>query len=175
MQERGTQIASILHIIDFLRILYPILAVNEDTQRLGKAMLIVDVFSFIDNLYPYSSGNQNYQIKSLLEICQEEQLNSCSILKDSYDKRDTVVESEFRDVRNKIAAHVDPNQPLADLLALLDSKEIDELINKIFIPAYGAFEEWCQSDILTSTFLIDCTPAVNITEVEDLGGLKPYS
>ncbi|MEH2144742.1 hypothetical protein [Nostoc sp.] len=61
-------------------------------------------------------------------------------------------------------------------LALLDLTDIDELINKIWTPAYKAFKEWCYlDDILRATYLIDESPVVAwVSEVEDIGGYKPY-
>ena len=174
MQKRGFQIGSVLNTISFLRNLYFTLSLGKDTQRLGKAMLIIDVFNLVENLYPYKPANINYKIKSLLEICQEDKSTGYLILQNSYDNRDKATENDFREVRNKIAAHVDSEQSLADLLALLDSKDINELIDNIFTPSIEAFKQWCHSDIARSIFLIDCTSAKNITEVEDLGGFKSY-
>lgn len=70
---------------------------------------------------------------------------------------------------------VDSNLNLNNSLALLDSTDIDELINKIWTPAYKAFEEWCYLDIIRFTYLIDKNPvAHSVSEVEDSGDYKPY-
>ena len=175
MQQRCSQITSVLNTINFSQAIYPTLSLDKHTKRLGKAMIILDVFNLIDNLYPFNHSNPEYNIKSLLEICQTENLDKCLILQNSYNNRDTNTEDEFRQVRNKTAAHVDSKEILNNLLALLDSKDIQHLINKVFNPAYNAFQDWCQSDIATKVFLVDLNPEIkNVLEIEDLGGHKPY-
>lgn len=175
MQQRCSQITSVFSTINFLQAIYLTLSLDRDTKRLGQAMIIVDVFNLIDNLYPFNHSNPSHYIKSLLEICQEENLDKYSLLENSHKNRDTNTEDEFREVRNKIAAHVDSKETLNDLLVLLDSKDIQQLIDKVFNPANQAFQDWCQSDPATYIFLVHLNPEIkNITEIEDLGGYKPY-
>ncbi|MEH2462095.1 hypothetical protein [Nostoc sp.] len=60
-------------------------------------------------------------------------------------------------------------------LALLDLTDTDELINKIWTPAYKAFKKWCHLDILRLTYFLDETPVLaKVSEVEDIGGYRPY-
>ncbi|QSJ16761.1 hypothetical protein JYQ62_34670 [Nostoc sp. UHCC 0702] len=175
MQERCSQIVSIFNSFNFSKNLYTVLKLGQDTQRLAKVMLVIDVFNFIDNLYPYNRSDPKHKIKSLLEICQQEELSGYEILNTAYNQRNTCAENKFREVRNQIAAHVDRNLNLNNLLALLDSTNIDELINKVWTPAYKTFKEWCYLDIVRYAYLIDETPGVaGVSEVEDLGGYKPY-
>lgn len=175
IQHRCSQITSVLSTIKFLQDIYPALSLDRDTKRLGQAMITVDIFNLIDNLYPFTHSNPAHNIKSLLEICQEENLDKYSILENSNNNRDINTEDEFREVRNKIAAHVDLKKTLNDLLVLLDSKNIQQLIDKVFNPANQAFQDWCQSDPATHIFLVHLNPEIkNITEIEDLGGYKPY-
>lgn len=176
MQHRCSQITSVLSIIKFLQYIYPALSLDRDTKRLGKAMITVDIFNLIDNLYPFYHSDPAHNIKSLLKICQEENLDKCLILENSHNNRDTNTENEFREVRNKIAAHVDSKETLNDLIALLDSKNIQQLIDKVLNPANQAFQDWCRSNPTTQVFLVDLNPEIkNVTEIEDLGGYKPYN
>lgn len=175
MQQRCSQITSVLNTIKFLQDIHPILAIDKDTKRLSEAMITIDVFNLIDNLYPFNHSNPSHNIKSLLEICRKEDLDKCSILENSHNNRDKNTEDKFREIRNRIAAHVDSKENLNDLIALLDSKEIQQLIDKVFDPARKAFQDWCQSDIATIVFLVDLDPEIkNVTEIEDLGGCKSY-
>ncbi|MEH2462096.1 hypothetical protein [Nostoc sp.] len=73
MQERCSQIVSIFNSFNFSNSLYAVLKLGQDTQRLAKVIFVIDVFNFIDNLYPYNSSIPEHKIKSLLEICQQEE------------------------------------------------------------------------------------------------------
>lgn len=179
LQERGYQIISILDTLDFCFTLYSDTASLKDTERLIKSLIILDVFSLFDNLYPSPSGDIRYRVKSFLEIGQESGIKGYSILKYAHDKRDIATENKLREVRNKIAAHVAPDQDFDDLLANLDSVDMAKL-SKIFISAYQAFEDSCKEDPRTFKFFIGLryiTRPITLTRVKSLVGnnyAKPY-
>jgi hypothetical protein len=138
------------------------------------------MFSLLDNLYPSHSGDIRYRVKSFLEIGQESGIKGYSILKYAHDQREMATENKLREVRNKIAAHVAPDQDLDDLLANLDSVDMAKL-SKIFISAYQAFEDCCKvEDPRTLKFfngLINITRPMTLTRVKSLLGnnyAKPY-
>ncbi|TAF08198.1 MAG: hypothetical protein EAZ77_07440 [Nostocales cyanobacterium] len=174
LQERVFQIVSISKTLFYIIKLENTFIVGQDTHRLWKVMVILDIFNFIDNIYPRA---ERYKIKSLLEICQESQLRGYSILNAAYNSRDILREDKFRQIRNKIAAHVEVKKEtsIAELLAELDSIDINEIHDEIFIPADKSLEQWCNADITNRMLCINTSPVIGVTEVEDLGGYKPYS
>jgi hypothetical protein len=176
LKKRGSQIVSVLDTLEILCGLYQTLTLGKDTERLGKAMLIVDLINLIDNLYPYTPTGSKHKIKSFLEISLDQGHRGYQTLKDAYDQRDTDAESKLREVRNRIAAHVDdnPSRSLEDLLALLDSTPL-ELMGKVFWSARNAFIKCCQEDTRTLSLLCHRQPLVRLTRLIETGDFKPYS
>jgi hypothetical protein len=73
IEKRGSQVVSILDTMKkVLRRLYLTLSLGKDTERLGKAMLIVDTINLIDNLYPKIYTHAKYKVNSFLEISQQQ-------------------------------------------------------------------------------------------------------
>ncbi|MFM9264926.1 hypothetical protein [Tychonema sp. BBK16] len=176
IEKRGSQVVSILDTIKVLRRLYPTLTLGKDTERLGKAMLIIDTINLIDNLYTKIYTDAKYKVNSFLEISQQHGHRSYQILKDAYEQRDINAEDGLRKVRNKIAAHVDnnPSQNLKDLLALLDFTTIEHLL-QVFLPAQDAFMKCCQQHDKNLSFLCHGTPLTRVTRLIKTDDLKPYS
>ncbi|MEG3996572.1 MULTISPECIES: hypothetical protein [unclassified Microcoleus] len=176
IEKRGSQVVSILDTIKVLRRLYLTLSLGKDTERLGKAMLIVDTINLIDNLYPKIYTDAKYKVNSFLEISQQQGHRGYQILKDAYEQRDINAEGGLREVRNKIAAHVDdnPSQNLKDLLALLDLTTIEQML-QVFLPAQDAFIKCCQQDVKTSSLLCHDTPLKRVTRLIKTDDSQPYS
>lgn len=177
IEKRGSQVVSILDTIKVLFRLYQILTLGKDTERLGKAMIIVDTINLIDNLYPKICTDAKYKVNSFLEISQQQGHRGYQILKEAYEQRDINAESGLREVRNKIAAHVDnnPSQNLKVLLDLLDLTTIEHLRQQVFLPAKDTFMKCCQQDVKTSSLLCHGTSLTRVTRLIKTDDFKPYS
>ena len=176
IKKRGSQIVSILDTIKVLFRLYQPLKSGKDTERLAKAMLIVDTINLIDNLYPNAYTDPKYKINSFLEISQQQGHGGYQILKNAYDQRDIDAEGRLREVRNKIAAHVDdnPSLNLEYLLALLDSITIEYLI-QVISAAQNAFIQCCKEDIKTILLPEGRITLERVTRLLQTEDFKPYS
>jgi hypothetical protein len=173
LQERGSQVISILHTLKFLYTLYSDVAVGKDTQRLIKPMIILDSINLIDNLYSKKNQNKNKGF-SFSTICKQYNIQGYVILKNAHKQLNSTEEKKLREVRKKIAAHVDSLRDLDDLLYSLDQVNINDL-KEIFISAYKAFNSCCRSDIRTRIFFPEPSHVAGVKSISTMeNAIKPY-
>ncbi len=146
-QQIGSRLVSILDFRRFvMKHLIPTTTPGSDSERLFKVAYLSETISLIDNMYPHAPANPAHQYKSYLEKAREHRTHKgLADLEDAYVKHDQALEGQLRAVRNKIAAHVDDQLPLVDLLAMLDGLGLDK-IRTLGAPAYAAFAKSCPAD-----------------------------
>ena len=88
-------------------------------------------------------------------------------------QRDAALEHKLRELRNTFSAHLDPEIPLAELLAKLNSFPLSELTS--YLEAiWCAFRSVCEMDIRTRLFLIHGEELHGATGVATTNDVKPF-
>lgn len=156
-QQIGSRLASIQEFRQLVaRRLLPVTTAGSDSHRLFKIAYLTETVSLIDNMYPHAAANPAHQYKSYLEKAREPHPRphrGLAALEQAYSKHNHVREAELRGVRNKIAAHVDDQLPLADLLTALDGLDSAK-IRSVGSPAFEAFITTCGADPRTRMFAL---------------------
>jgi hypothetical protein len=119
---------------------------GNDVLRTTKAMMILDLISVVDNLYPYTASDPKHQQDSFLEILQRSNIPH-QILIDAR-PRGQEISDRLRTVRNTICAHIENSttEPLNNLLTSLDQIDSD-LLDQDFQFLSDVFEMLCRSDV----------------------------
>ena len=147
---------------------------SENFKYLFCEMMVVDVTSFIDNLITRTvSSGAKQELDGLDKLLDNTNFpNAASIIstwKSTYKYEITV--NKYREIRNKIGAHIDENSKTADLMALVDALDLNEftcfLKNLIDLK-----HKICISETILRTFAIGSKRIFGFSEVENHS--KPF-
>ncbi|MFC9600201.1 hypothetical protein ACFTQL_20380 [Peribacillus butanolivorans] len=174
LQTRGTMLISIIEMIEIEICLYhKFKEINNRFERLLKSMIIVDLFSIIDNLWGSDKTKYKPEIKGYYKVCEEIQHKGFHILHKTLLQRNILLENYIKIARNKYAAHIDTKNTIEKLFKLTDRIKIDFII-KIFIPLKESFNQANKLDIRTKILLIHGNELKGVHEVKGTGSIKKY-
>lgn len=156
LQRCASRITSVLDVIGALNALRHGLPAAKDSERLLKAMLVIEACSLVECLYPPTVANQ-HSAPNLLAIMTPYGDMDVSALTSAHAARNAGVEQRVRDVRNTICAHIDRADQLSNALAALDALSYADL-QAMVEPAESAFWSCCQSNIHLKGYLLHRMP-----------------
>jgi len=97
----------------------------DDVQRLGKAMLVTEVVNLFDLLFVRADTETEGSFQQLARSANHA---GVAVLDDLESRIDWTEHAAMRKVRNTIGAHVNPPDPLADLVQDLDAITLDGIL-----------------------------------------------
>jgi len=115
-------------------------------------LFVTDACSIIDNLFEdRQASSQVTAEQSLTKEWRAANVQGIESLESFH--RDSALEQKLRELRNTVSAHLDPDIPLAELLARLSSFPLCDLT--MYLDAiWSTFSGVCATDIRTRIFLI---------------------
>ena len=119
--------------------LHQLLDGERELQRIVRSLLVLDTINLTDNIF----GRDASQPDSLLALVRTDDRTLAAALERTEEGRDRVAERYVREVRNKIAAHVDSQEDLSGLLTRLDSLSSAD-VSAVVNDAITALNGLCQ-------------------------------
>lgn len=145
----------LLSVIDFLFIDLSLTAMTDNPNKYYKKILFdngwllacCDICSLLDGLY-----NTDNHGKSLVDLSPND-WKGLAILNAGENDRDVNFEACVREIRNKLAAHIDTAMTLESLIAMFDSLNLRQL--QMYITKFmNIFKEACFADIRTKQYAL---------------------
>ncbi|CUJ30649.1 hypothetical protein [Achromobacter sp. 2789STDY5608621] len=154
--ETQKKAQAVLSIIDFLECNFSLTVAVDNPETLYKRVVfdigwllaIVDLCSLIDNLFK----DDKYD-KSLLTYWKEHGIKGHDMLFSLFQARELSLENELRDIRNKLAAHIDTEESILDTIIRFEKIDLAQ-VHSYAIRIVNAFRDACRVDIRTKVFLI---------------------
>ncbi|MGE5611609.1 MAG: hypothetical protein ACM359_20335 [Bacillota bacterium] len=123
---------------------------TDDVQERLIALILLDAFNFLDNLYNEKDQNGHTIYDELLLTNRPE---AAAVLKGGIDARDSALEAELRNVRNHFAAHLDQTMSLHDIRAEMKGARLADF--GVYIGKHiTVFRSMCASHVTLQPFLI---------------------
>ncbi len=135
-------------------------------------LFVTDACSIIDNLFEdRQASSQAAAEESLTKMWRTANVQGIEGLE--LFQRDAALEQKLRELRNTFSAHLDPDIPLAELLARLSSFPLCELTS--YLEAiWHAFYSVCSKDPRTRLFLIHGEELNGAMGVATANAVKPF-
>lgn len=174
VQTRGFEVVSVLDCIEVADdALIAVNAADDDLRRLATSTMLLDLCNLVDCVFGIAGGRAEAPEDSFLDILEEDGFGGAPRLRAVADALDLGAVGLLRAVRNKIVAHLEPNEGLADLLHDLDTVDGGD-VNAVFSTARNAFYESCADDFFTQIFLIHGRQVAGLKVVPAPEVHKPY-
>ena len=141
----------------------------------GKAsvdLFVVDACSVIDNLFEDRAQTAHVsKEESLAKLWKADNVRGVELLEQF--QRDSTLEQQLRELRNKFSAHLDPDVPLADLEKMLVEFPLQNLSNYMG-SIWLAFRQACTQDIRTRPFLLHGQQLKGVVGVVSTDAVKAF-
>lgn len=152
-QEKAGRILTLIDLIDNnLKLTYIFQDYKTVYQKVifdsAWLLIINDVVSLISNLFDDIDGD-----KSLLTLWKESDFKGTTILQQSLNLRNLIIEKDFKDLRNMLASHIDINTDMQDLETKFENLDLMVLYN-YYNKLRTDFFTGCSLDIRTKMFLV---------------------
>lgn len=158
-QEKAMALSSLIDLIEMLADLAQHSHKSEILHEVVWSLIVVDAFSFIDNLYDDS------RYESLLKKWMNGQYRGYLTLNAAAMGRDLALEAEAKKVRNKFAAHIDLKMPYQDIKKLASDCDLKKFL--IYLGGHiESFQKACAQDVRTTMFNVRNVPLSEVSTVE---------
>jgi hypothetical protein len=120
IQRKVMQVLGIIDGLKHSNLLHGLLAGAIELRRIARSLLVLDTINLTDNVLAEATGG-SAPADSLIALAKVKMPGESKVLEQAAASRDRVAEGRIRELRNKIAAHVDAQDDLGDLLTRLDT------------------------------------------------------